>query len=217
MTECMLPPQQDYKPMLVGSSYCHCTQRRAVLKRKKKKKRACNANGNERSRGRSLLHGHGTFSASKVGGCRLAVGGGRQRLAVVLNKKKFLLLKDSPDATAYPTAPAPNGLSSSCMQPPGQMAPACKGLSPVYNSLSNCPCTQRLAPLPLRATVFLAALHATAWSSRKTNLGKICDWRQTVSDLTVSDVCRSVCLGGDGSRSVSLGLSVRFLRGKIPS
>ena len=38
-----------------------------------------NANINERSRGRCLLHGHGTFSTSKVavgGSCRLAVGGG---------------------------------------------------------------------------------------------------------------------------------------------
>ena len=40
-----------------------------------------NANRNERSWGRSLLHGHGTFSTSKVDGWRLAVGGG-WRLAV---------------------------------------------------------------------------------------------------------------------------------------
>mmetsp|Transcript_65444 Transcript_65444/g.108882 ORF Transcript_65444/g.108882 Transcript_65444/m.108882 type:complete len:220 (-) Transcript_65444:1613-2272(-) len=54
---------------------------RAVLGEGKKKKRVCSANRNERSRGRSLLRGHGTFSTSKVGGWRLAVGGGWWRLA----------------------------------------------------------------------------------------------------------------------------------------
>ena len=38
-------------------------------------RRVRTANRNERSRGRSLLHGHGTFSTSKAGGWRLAVGG----------------------------------------------------------------------------------------------------------------------------------------------
>ena len=47
-----------------------------------KKKDLRNANRNERSRGRSLLPGHGTFSNSKVGGWRLAVGGGWRRLVV---------------------------------------------------------------------------------------------------------------------------------------
>ena len=58
---------------------------------REKKKEGCNANRNERSQGRSVLHGHGTFSTSKVGGwLRLAVGSWRlvavgsgwQRLAV---------------------------------------------------------------------------------------------------------------------------------------
>ena len=39
------------------------------------RKSSRNANIKERPRGRSLLHGHGTFSTSKVGGWRLAVGG----------------------------------------------------------------------------------------------------------------------------------------------
>ena len=58
----------------------------------KRKTGLCNANRNELSRGRSLLHGHGTFSTSTVG-CWwrlaavrgwwwLAVGGGWQQLAV---------------------------------------------------------------------------------------------------------------------------------------
>ena len=50
--------------------------------RGEKKKRVRNANSPERSQGRSLLHVHGTFSTSKVGDWRLAVGGG-WRLAVV--------------------------------------------------------------------------------------------------------------------------------------
>ena len=46
---------------------------RAILKRKKS---LCNANMSENSRGRRLLHGHGTFSTSNIGGWRqLAVGG----------------------------------------------------------------------------------------------------------------------------------------------
>ena len=40
-----------------------------------------NANRNDRSREHSLLHGHGTFSTSKVGGWQLVVGG-RWRVAV---------------------------------------------------------------------------------------------------------------------------------------
>ena len=49
---------------------------RAVLKGGGKGKDLRNANRNERSRARSLLHGHGTFSTSKVGGWqRLAVRG----------------------------------------------------------------------------------------------------------------------------------------------
>ena len=49
---------------------------------KQKKKDLRNANQNERLRRRSLLHGHGTFSTSKVGGWRLAVGGSWRRLVV---------------------------------------------------------------------------------------------------------------------------------------
>ena len=55
----------------------------AVLEGEKKDLR--NANSSEHSRGRSVLHGHGTFSTSKVGGWRqrlAAVGSGWQRLAV---------------------------------------------------------------------------------------------------------------------------------------
>ena len=58
---------------------------RAVLKAGGEEEDLRNANRNERSRGRSLLHGHGTFSAFwqnygirlAVGGWRLAVGGWR--------------------------------------------------------------------------------------------------------------------------------------------
>ena len=53
---------------------------RAVLKGETKKVR--NANRNEGSRGRSLLHGPGTFSTSKVGGWWLVAVGGWWRLAV---------------------------------------------------------------------------------------------------------------------------------------
>ena len=52
---------------------------RAVLE---KKNRLRNANMNERSRGLSLLHGHGTFSASSVGGWRQSAVGGWQLVAV---------------------------------------------------------------------------------------------------------------------------------------
>ena len=93
---------------------------RAVLKGRGGELR--NANRNERSRGRSLLHGHGTFSTSKVGGWRLTAVGGGWRLAVgdgwrlaavgagrlvvpggcseglSLTKKKIWLLKESPAA-----------------------------------------------------------------------------------------------------------------------
>ena len=56
----------------------------------KKKKRVRNANRNERSRGRSLLTGHGTFSTSKVGGWRLVAVGGPWGLSLraVLNKNE---------------------------------------------------------------------------------------------------------------------------------
>ena len=50
---------------------------------KKKKTRLRNANRNVRSRGCSLLHGHRTFSTSKVGGWRLVAVGGWRRLAAV--------------------------------------------------------------------------------------------------------------------------------------
>ena len=56
---------------------------RAVLAGGKKKKRARTANRNERSRGRSLLRGHGTYSTSKVGGWRRLAVGGVWRLAAV--------------------------------------------------------------------------------------------------------------------------------------
>ena len=86
----------------------------AVLKgEEKRKKRVRNANRNECSRGRSLLHGHGTFGLGvggwwglavgsrrlvAVGGWRLAVGG--WRLAVLEGcpspkKKKMWVLKES--------------------------------------------------------------------------------------------------------------------------
>ena len=59
------------------------------------------------SRGRSLLHGHGTFSTSKVGGWRLAVGGGWRRLAVggpwglsLTTKKKEIWLLQGPNLVA---------------------------------------------------------------------------------------------------------------------
>ena len=49
---------------------------------KENKKNLHNENINERSRGRSLLPGHGTFSTSKVGGWRRLAVGGWRRLAV---------------------------------------------------------------------------------------------------------------------------------------
>ena len=55
---------------------------RATRGVRKGKKSLRGANMNERSRGRFLLPGHGTFSPSKVGRWRLAVGGGWRRLAV---------------------------------------------------------------------------------------------------------------------------------------
>ena len=67
-----------------------------------------NTNMNERSRGRHLLHGHGTFSTSKVGGWRLVAVGGWWRLGAVLKgcpkQKNLGLLKDSPSKANHRVA-----------------------------------------------------------------------------------------------------------------
>ena len=52
-----------------------CSLRHRAFLKGGQKKRVRNINRNERSRARSVLHGHGTFSTSKVGGWRLVIVG----------------------------------------------------------------------------------------------------------------------------------------------
>ena len=70
----------------------------------KGKKRVHNTNRNERSRGRSLLHGHGTFSTSKAGSWWLAVVavGGWCSLGAVLPVTSLTVLCALHNATCAP-------------------------------------------------------------------------------------------------------------------
>ena len=106
------PPQPSHPQRLA------CNRRPLARGGLEKGKSLRNANINERSRVRSLPPGHETFSTSKAGGWRLAVGGGWQlaavggwRLVVPEGGPEqilcFMLLKDPPALGPPRPPPAP--------------------------------------------------------------------------------------------------------------